>query len=59
MTGSPVISVPCGFRPEGLSVGVQIVGRYHDDFNVLQLAYALEQAPEFWKHGPSIATSKD
>src|SRR5881394_606233 len=34
----PAISVPAGFTPEGLPVGIQIVGRFRDDFGVLQLA---------------------
>ena len=54
-TGHPAISVPCGFTPEGLPVGVQIVGRYRDDFGVLQLGYALQQATEFWKQKPRLA----
>ncbi len=41
---NPAISVPGGFTPEGLPVGVQIVGRHHDDWGVLQLAHAFEQA---------------
>jgi amidase len=44
VTGHPAISVPCGFSPEGLPVGVQIVGKYRDDMGVLQLAHAFEQA---------------
>jgi amidase len=52
VTGHPAISVPCGFTPEGLPVGVQIVGRHQDDFGVLQLAYAFEQATGFWKKRP-------
>jgi amidase len=44
MTTLPAISVPAGFTPEGLPVGVQIVGRHHDDFGVLQIAHAFEQA---------------
>lgn len=44
LTGSPAISVPCGFTGEGLPVGIQIVGRHHDDWGVLQMAYAFEQA---------------
>ena len=44
LTGLPAISVPCGFTAGGLPVGLQIVGRHHRDFEVLQLAYAFEQA---------------
>src|SRR5262249_14703290 len=36
-TGNPAASVPAGFTPEGLPVGVQIVGRAKEDFSVLQL----------------------
>ena len=53
-TGHPAISVPCGFTPDGLPVGVQIVGRHQDDFGVLQLAYAFEQVSGFWKQRPPI-----
>jgi amidase len=55
VTGHPAISVPCGFTEEGLPVGVQIVGRHRDDFGVLQLAHAFEQATGFWKQRPAIA----
>jgi len=55
VTGHPAISVPCGFTPEGLPVGVQIVGRHQDDYGVLQLAYAFEQATQLWKRRPPIA----
>jgi amidase len=55
VTGLPAISVPCGFTPEGLPVGVQIVGRHQDDFGVLQLAYAFEQATGIGRRRPAIA----
>jgi len=55
VTGHPAISAPCGFTPEGLPVGVQIVGRHQDELGVLQLAYAFEQATELWKRRPPIA----
>jgi amidase len=54
-TGNPAASVPGGFTPEGLPVGVQIVGRDKQDFSVLQMAHAFEQATGFGKKRPSIA----
>jgi amidase len=54
-TSHPAISAPAGFTPEGLPVGIQIVGRYRDDFGVLQLAHALEQATGIWKRRPPAA----
>lgn len=52
--GLPAISVPCGFTPDGLPVGVQIVGRHQDDLGVLQLAYAFQQTTETWKRRPPV-----
>jgi amidase len=54
VVGLPAISVPCGFTPEGLPVGVQIVGRHRDDFGVLQLAYAFERSTGVWRQRPSV-----
>ena len=50
--GLPAVSVPAGFTPEGLPVGLQIVGRSRDDLGVLQLAHAVEQATGFGKRRP-------
>ena len=55
ITSHPAISVPAGFTPEGLPVGLQIVGRYRDDFGVLQLAQAFEASTEVWRRRPAIA----
>jgi amidase len=55
ITSHPAISVPAGFTPERLPVGLQIVGRYRDDFGVLQMAHAFEQATEAWKRRPPLA----
>ena len=55
ITTHPAISVPAGFTGDGLPVGLQIVGRYRDDFGVLQIAHAFEQATQVWKRRPSIA----
>ena len=55
VAGLPAISVPCGFTPEGLPVGVQIVGRHRDDLGVLQLAHAFEGTTGFGKRRPQTA----
>ncbi len=43
LTGLPVVSVPCGLDPNGLPVGLQIVGRPQGEEAVLALASAVEQ----------------
>jgi amidase len=55
ITSHPAISVPAGFTQDNLPVGIQIVGRYRDDFGVLQLAHAFEQATQVWKRRPAVA----
>jgi len=54
VTGLPTISVPCGFVPEGVRVGLQIVGRHQDDWGLLQWAHAFEKARRFWKQRPML-----
>jgi amidase len=57
-TSHHAISVPAGFTGDTppLPVGLQIVGRYRDDFGVLQLAHAFEQETSFGRTRPAIAT---
>jgi amidase len=52
--GNPAASVPCAFSESGLPIGIQIVGKYHDDWGVLQLAYAFEQATQIGKRRPIL-----
>jgi len=51
----PAISVPAGFTDDGLPVGIHIVGRYNDDFGVLQIAHAFEQATRVAQRRPALA----
>ena len=52
VTGNPAASVPCAFSKSGLPIGIQIVGRNHDDWGVLQMAFAFEQARNLQKPKP-------
>ena len=52
--GLPAISVPCGFTPEGLPIGIQIVGRPRDDLGVLQLFPAFRPQTRYGEHRPPL-----
>jgi aspartyl-tRNA(Asn)/glutamyl-tRNA(Gln) amidotransferase subunit A len=56
MSWNPAASVPCGFTPNGLPVGLQIVGRRFDDLGVLQAAAAFETAEPWAGKRPPIAS---
>jgi amidase len=51
VTGLPAISVPAGFTPDGLPVGLQLVGRRRADWALLGVAHAVEAATG---HGRSV-----
>jgi amidase len=51
-TGLPAISVPAGFTPTGLPVGLQMVGRHRDELGVLALAHAFERVTGHWRRPP-------
>lgn len=44
ITGQPVATVPCGFTSSGLPVGLQIIGRHHEDSMVLAAAARFQEA---------------
>jgi aspartyl-tRNA(Asn)/glutamyl-tRNA(Gln) amidotransferase subunit A len=50
--GLPAISIPCGFTPSGLPIGLQIIGPHWGETEVLQLAHAYEQATAWHKREP-------
>jgi len=54
LVGNPALSIPAGFTPEGLPIGLQIVGRRRQDFSVLQLAHAYEQATHHAGRRPGL-----
>ncbi len=54
VTGCPSISVPAGFTPDGLPIGIQIVAPPKCDFEALQLAHAYEGVADFAARRPPL-----
>jgi aspartyl-tRNA(Asn)/glutamyl-tRNA(Gln) amidotransferase subunit A len=54
-TGQPAATVPAGFTPAGLPVGLQIVGRRFAETTVLQAAAAFEQARPWADRRPPVS----
>ncbi|MBW4520573.1 MAG: Asp-tRNA(Asn)/Glu-tRNA(Gln) amidotransferase subunit GatA [Scytolyngbya sp. HA4215-MV1] len=54
LAGLPGLSVPCGFDSQGLPIGLQIIGNVLREDQVLQVAYAYEQATEWHKQDPQL-----
>ena len=52
LLGFPTVNVPVGFSRDNLPMGMQIIGRHHADFAVLQLAYAYEQTTGWVRKQP-------
>jgi aspartyl-tRNA(Asn)/glutamyl-tRNA(Gln) amidotransferase subunit A len=44
LTGHPAISLPCGAGRDGLPIGMQLVGRFREDMQLLQAASSFEAA---------------
>jgi aspartyl-tRNA(Asn)/glutamyl-tRNA(Gln) amidotransferase subunit A len=54
LAGLPGLSLPCGFDAQGLPIGLQIIGNVLREDQVLQAAYAYEQATEWHQKRPSL-----
>ncbi|UCH86494.1 MAG: amidase [Dehalococcoidia bacterium] len=52
VSGNPAASIPIGFTPDGLPVGLHVVGRWGEDDTVLRAARELERERPWAKHRP-------
>lgn len=54
LTGTPSMSVPLYWTPDGLPLGVQFVGRFGSEDRLLQLARQLEEAQPWFERLPAL-----
>jgi len=58
LTGHPAVSVNCGFSPEGLPIGLQLVGRFRGEPALLHTAALFEAASDLtgrWPPGLQVS----
>jgi aspartyl-tRNA(Asn)/glutamyl-tRNA(Gln) amidotransferase subunit A len=54
-TGLPAISIPCGFTPAALPVGLQLIGRAFDEAMLLRIALIYEREHDWSSRHPGAA----
>lgn len=54
MAGVPGMSVPCGFSPTGLPIGMQLVAPQFEEGRLFHVGHAYEQATVWHTHKPDI-----
>jgi len=54
VTGQPAIVIPAGFTPDGLPLGVQLVGRPGAETTIIAVAAQLERATSWNQHHPPL-----
>lgn len=54
ITGQPAASVPCGWTPGGLPVGLQVIGNRFEDAKVLQFCAAWERNFDWRSRRPPV-----
>jgi aspartyl-tRNA(Asn)/glutamyl-tRNA(Gln) amidotransferase subunit A len=53
--GLPSLSIPSGFNPNGLPIGMQLVGRSFDEATLLTIGAAFQRATDFHEKVPPAA----
>ena len=55
LTGQPALSLPCGFTPGGLPIGLQVVGRPFEEETVLRAGHAFQLRTDYHRRPPPVA----
>jgi aspartyl-tRNA(Asn)/glutamyl-tRNA(Gln) amidotransferase subunit A len=54
LTGLPSMSVPCGFSPDGLPIGMQVIGKPFDEATVFRVGHAYQLATDWHTREPKL-----
>ncbi len=54
LTGLPALNVPCGFDPDGMPIGMQIIGRPFDEATLFRAGAAFQEATDFHRRQPDL-----
>jgi len=54
LTGLPALNVPCGFDPDGMPIGMQIIGRPFDESTLFRAGAAFQEATDFHRREPDL-----
>jgi Asp-tRNA(Asn)/Glu-tRNA(Gln) amidotransferase A subunit family amidase len=54
LLGNPAVAAPVGRSPDGMPIGVQIIGRPYEDALVVAVARKLEEAMGGWQAPPNL-----
>ncbi len=54
LTGLPSLNVPCGFDPDGLPIGMQVIARPFDETTLFRVGSAFQQATDFHHRSPQL-----
>ena len=54
LTGLPALAVPCGFDPDGLPVGMQLIGKPFDEATLFRVGAAYQALTDFHHKAPPI-----
>ena len=55
MTGHPAVSLPCGFDADGLPIGIQLVGKFRGDIELLRVSALFEASQDLLGRWPNLA----
>jgi len=57
LTGSPALSIPCGFDRNGLPIGLQLQGAAFTEARLLDIAHRFQQATDWHRRIPAMVAA--